>query len=105
VPQVDRSNHTVPLEEIYFDTFQRVNRVVPLSQADDALIVKLRDAIPPIYNPKFETAAEAGIWLEDSDLVLGYADGDTAYAYPIKIMNWHEMVSHQINGRPILATY
>ena len=105
IPAVDRSQHTVPLAEIYFDTFRRTNRVVPLSEADESLIVSLRDAIPPIYNPVFETAAAANNWLTEDDIVLGYADGEEAYAYPIKILNWHEMVSHEVNGRPILSTY
>ena len=68
------------------------------------MILRLRDAIPPIYNPKFETG-ESARWLSEKDLVLGYAQGDVAVAYPIKILNWHEIVSHDIDGVPILATY
>ncbi len=105
VPVLDRSQHSVPLEEIYFDTFRRTNRVVPLSEATDELILSLRDAIPPIYSPKFVPVSEARIWLDDDDIVVGYAADDEAYAYPIKIMNWHEMVNHEVNNRPILATY
>ena len=105
VPNVDSSLHSVPLEEIYFDTFRSVNRSVPLTEADEALIHSLRDAIPPIYEPVFETAVTADKWLSDSDLILGYAAGAEAFAYPIKILNFHEIVSHQVNGRPIMATY
>jgi hypothetical protein len=105
VPQPDISHHTVPLEEIIFDTFRRTNRAVPLPDADPDLIVSLRDAIPPIYNPIFEPTDEASQWLRESDIILGYADGDEAFAYPVKILNFHEMVSHTVNGRPILASY
>ena len=105
IPPVDQSRHSVPLEEIYFDTFRRVNRVVPLTNISDEMILDLRDAIPPIYNPKFETLAQAESWLSEGEIVLGYADGSEAYAYPVKILNWHEIVSHDVNGRPILATY
>lgn len=105
IPPVDTSIASVPLDEIYFDTFRATNRAVPLSVADEELILQLRDAIPPLYNPKFESAAEADKSLSNQDLVIGYADGDEAYAYPVKIMNFHEIVRHTVNGRPILATY
>ena len=49
VPPLDRSKHSVPLEEIYFDTFRRTNRVVSLSDASDDLILSLQDVIPPFY--------------------------------------------------------
>ena len=105
IPEVDLSKHSVPLEEIYFDTFRSVNRAVPLTEADKALIRSLRDAIPPIYEPVFETAAIADSWLDNNDVVLGYTSGEEAYAYPVKILNFHEIVSHTVNGRPIMATY
>ena len=106
IPDVDTTLHSVPLEEIYFDTFNPGrNRIVPLTEATPDLIARLRDAIPPIYNPTFESASEADRWLSEEDFVVGYADGNAAYAYPIRILNWHEMVSHKVNGRPILATY
>lgn len=105
ISPVDTSIASVPLEEVYFDTFRSVDRAVPLSRADDALILRLRDAIPPLYNPKFETAEASDGWLSDSDLVLGYADGDEAFAYPVKILNFHEIVRQEVNGRPIIATY
>lgn len=105
IPPVDTSKHNVPLDEVYFDTFRPVDRVVPLSEADETLIVSLRDAIPPIYEPRFEEADKADSWMSNTDIVLGYADGESAYAYPIKILNWHEMVSHEVEGIPVLASY
>lgn len=105
IPTVDQSRHSVPLEEIYFDTFRSFNRIVPLTDIEAEMREELLDAIPPIYNPRFEPAAGAGKWLAGGDIVLGYADGAAAYAYAIKILNWHEMVSHTVNGRPVLATY
>ncbi|GMQ78616.1 MAG: DUF3179 domain-containing protein [Anaerolineae bacterium] len=105
VPDIDTAQHSVPLEEIIFDTFRAVNRAVPLTEVQPALIRSLRDAIPPLYEPPFVSIAATDKWLSDSDIVLGYADGDEAFAYPIKILNYHEMVSHQVNGRDILASY
>jgi hypothetical protein len=105
VPDIDTAQHGVPLEEIIFDTFRPCNRAVPLTEVQPALIRSLRDAIPPLYEPLFVSVAETDEWLSDSDIVLGYADGDEAFAYPIKMLNYHEMVSHQVNGRDILASY
>ena len=51
VPDVDTSKRSVPLSEIYFDTFRPTNRAVPLDQADRELILSLRDAIPPSPRP------------------------------------------------------
>ncbi len=103
VPAIDRTLHSVPLAEIRFDTFR--GTFIPLSEADERLIRELRDVIPPLYAPTFETASQAEVWMSDSDFVVGYAAGDEAYAYPFKIMNFHEMAAHTVDGRPILATY
>lgn len=105
IPDVDTSRAVVPLDEILFDTFQRYDRIVPLSKAEDDLILSLRDAIPPIYQPKFESSQEAAQWLSETDLVLGYRQDEIAIAYPIKILNWHEIASHEVDGIPIMATY
>ena len=87
VPLIDTSLHSVPLEEVYFDTFRPVNRVVRLSDASTELILSLRDAIPPIYDPTFESARVADAWLANGDIVVGYADRGEAYAYPVSILN------------------
>ena len=105
VPLIDTTLHSVPLEEVYFDTFRAVNRVIPLSEASNTLILKLRDYIPPIYEPVFESVEYGDAWLADSDIVVGYVDRGEAYAYPVRILNWHEMVSHEVAGQPIVATY
>lgn len=105
VPPVDKTQHIVPLEEIYFDTFRRYDRIVPLTEADDGQIRNLLNAIPPIYDPKFESAEKGNAFLSDGDLVVGYAGPETAYAYPIKILNWHEIAIHDVDGVPIMVTY
>ena len=104
VPNVDVTKHCVPLDDVYFDTFQPINRAVPLSQAAPDLIERLRDAIPPIHNPKYELATEA-TWLNDQDVIIGYAVGDQAWAYPLRILNFHEIVNDMLNGDPILISY
>ena len=103
LPALDRSKHTVPLEEVYFDTFGF--GAIPLSEVSEGTIVQLRDAIPPFYEGVYDPAAE-GDWLEAGDLVLGYvAPSGQAYAYPHKILNFHELVNDEIDGIPVLVSY
>ncbi len=105
VPDVDRSIHSVPLEDILFDTFGTTSaRFVPLSEISDELKTDLRDAIIPVDLPVYG-AADALPWLDDDDLILGYDSGDETFAYPINILNFHEIVNDDIGGIPVLITY
>ena len=97
---VDRSPHSVPLEDIVFDTFGVGGaRYVPLSEATDQLILNLRDAITPIERPAYGDAVSLN-WLGDGDLVIGYESEGEAFAYPINILNFHEIVNDTIGGYP-----
>jgi hypothetical protein len=63
-----------------------------------------RDGIPALDDPRFVAAGEAG-FLEDTDRVLGLVLGGEARAYPIGILNWHEIVNDQVAGRPVAVTF
>ncbi|MEE8331236.1 MAG: DUF3179 domain-containing protein [Acidimicrobiia bacterium] len=89
------------LEDVYLDTFG--SGALPLSESNLEIREALIDAIPPLDRPVYESAAEA-FWLADDDLVLGYL-GDRAYAYPIRILNFHEIVNDEIDGVPVLVSY
>jgi hypothetical protein len=104
VPELDQKNHSVPLGQIYFDTFQPVNRAVPLPDASPELIQRLRDAIPPLHAPAYENGSKAK-WLSPDDLVLGYTAGGRAWAYPLRILNFHEIVNDVLAGEPVLISY
>ena len=101
-PKLDRTTSTVELEKIIFDTFGSGG--LPLTRATDRVIETLRDAIHPIYLPKYESA-QGGDWLDDRDLVIGYDSESGAYAYPIKILNFHEIVNDVIDGVDVLVSY
>lgn len=101
-PPVDKAIHTVQLDNIVFDTFNGDS--VPLPEASESLIKKLRDAIIPIYNPRYEEA-DGGNWLADEDLIIGYVGKDKTFAYPIKMLNLHELVNDEIDGIPLVVTY
>ncbi|MEM8708833.1 MAG: DUF3179 domain-containing (seleno)protein, partial [Actinomycetota bacterium] len=102
VPRLDRSVSAVPLDEVVFDTFDGGS--VPLSEADDATVDRLLDAIPPIDEPAFESPADA-TWLDDDDLVIVVERGDTTRAYPVLILDLHEIVHDEVGGESLVVTY
>ncbi len=63
-----------------------------------------RDGIPSIDKPKFLTAAKAD-YLKDKDRILGIYHLGEARAYPIRILDWHEIVNDKINGKAVAVTY
>ncbi len=63
-----------------------------------------RDAIPAIWDPESIPAAQA-TGLAPEDEVLGVVVGKEARAYPIKVLDHHEMVNDVLGGRPIAPNY
>ena len=60
----------------------------------------LPDGIPDIRDPKMLTPGEAD-FLDEDDRVFGVSiNGDTR-AYPLRIINAHEMVNDTVGGEPI----
>lgn len=63
-----------------------------------------RDGIPTIDHPRFTTIADAG-WLKDEDRVLGLERNGVARAYPVAILNLHEIVNDTFGNEPVTVTY
>lgn len=63
-----------------------------------------RDGIPSIDEPRFIAAADAA-FLAPDDPVLGLSIAGETRAYPIRILNWHEIVNDRIDGRAIVVSY
>ncbi len=63
-----------------------------------------KDGIPAIDKPKF-VAAKHSDFLSSNDRVLGVVIDGVAKAYPIKILNWHEIVNDRIRGNAFVVTY
>ena len=63
-----------------------------------------RDGIPALSNPKFITYAEAD-WLEPDDRVIGIEIDGERRAYPIRILNYHEIVNDRIADTGFAITY
>ena len=102
IPDVDTSISIVELADVHFDTFD--GRSVPLDLTTIDMRRALLDAIRPLNTPAYDPAT-AGDWLEPGDLVIGYVAGGVAYAYPHKILNFHEIVNDVLDGVPVLVSY
>ncbi len=63
-----------------------------------------RDGIPAIDRPDFVSAGAAR-FLGDQDEVLGIARHGVAKAYPVAILNWHEVVNDSFAGEPVVVTF
>jgi hypothetical protein len=61
------------------------------------------DGIPSIDNPRFIAADAAR--LDPGDMVIGYAHGGQARAYPQRILVYHEIVNDQVGGLNVAITY
>jgi hypothetical protein len=63
-----------------------------------------KDGIPAISSPKFIAVSKAD-FLEDNDLVIGVVKNDISKAYPIKILNWHEIINDKVGEMPLAITW
>lgn len=102
-PLVDRTESSVELSDIVFDTFDGGS--ITLAEADDGDVASLFDRIAPIDAPAYESVEDAD-WLVGDDVVLGYVDPTGgAWAYPVRILNSHEIVNDELGGQPVLISY
>ncbi len=63
-----------------------------------------KDGIPSIDNPKFVSADKADFIL-DHELIIGVNLNGVIKAYPLFILNWHEIVNDFFGETPVAITY
>ena len=63
-----------------------------------------RDGIPALENPVMVNAENASL-LSDTDLVLGYKNGNDTRAYQHIVLDWHEIVNDNIGDVSLAITY
>ncbi len=63
-----------------------------------------RDGIPSIDQPKFVSADEDTL-LEPHSLVVGVELNGESRAYPVAILNWHELVNDRIGSQAVVISY
>ncbi len=81
----DYSKHSIPLNEIHSGG-------------------PAKDGIPALVDPQFISGDEVK-YLKPSDRVLGLYINGEAKAYPIRILNWHELVNDSVGGKDVLVSY
>jgi hypothetical protein len=63
-----------------------------------------RDGIPALQQPQFIAADQPGA-PQSQQRVLGLSINGDARAYPIAILNWHELVNDRVDNQPVLISY
>lgn len=63
-----------------------------------------RDGIPTIDNPKYVTAEQAN-YIKPEDRVLGVYHNGIARAYPVLILNYHEIVNDRIGKDAVVVSF
>jgi len=82
--------------------FRLTNGLVPAEQIFSG--GPARDGIPAIDNPRFVAGSDAG-FLDPDDRVLGITYNGISKAYPVAILNYHEVVNDRFNGEAVLVTF
>ena len=62
------------------------------------------DGIPPLENPAFRPAADVD-YLEPDDLLFGVSINGDHRAYPLRILDWHELANDVVGGVPVSLVY
>ena len=63
-----------------------------------------KDGIPALINPIHIPAADA-TYLGNDELVFGVEIAGDARAYPLRILDWHEMFNDVVGGVPVALAY
>jgi hypothetical protein len=82
--------------------FNLENSLIPSNQILSGGPAK--DGIPAIDKPRF-VAADKASFLDNDSPVLGLVYKGIVKAYPINILNWHEIVNDQFNDNPVVITF
>ena len=82
--------------------FSLDNAIVPKSEILSGGPPK--DGIPALLEPTM-VAAEMADFMTAEDEILGVVVAGQARAYPIKILNWHEVVNDAVEDRPFVVTF
>ena len=63
-----------------------------------------KDGIPALEDPELIAPSQA-TYLDPQDLVVGFADGEEAVAYPHKILDWHEIINDKVGSESVTISY
>jgi len=83
--------------------FDATRHVIPLHQIQSGGPPKY--GIPELDHPTFVSAPEADRGLKADDMVLGVDFAGVAKAYPVRILNWHEVVNDDVGAQPVVISW
>lgn len=63
-----------------------------------------KDGIPALFDPKLVTVEQAD-FLDKDDQVIAVTIAGESKAYPVKILNWHEIVNDSVGSKNIAVTF
>ena len=87
---------------VVLTAFNIDNAIVPQEEILSGGVPK--DGIPAILKPAFIRSEQAQFLTPDDD-VIGVQVRGEARAYPIKILNLHEVVNDTVQGVPLVVTF
>ena len=64
-----------------------------------------KDGIPSVDEPRFESIAEARVWMAPAAPVISLELDGQARAYPLAILVWHEIVNDTLAEVPVVVTF
>jgi hypothetical protein len=64
-----------------------------------------KNGIPALDHPAFVSASEADQSLKAQNMILGVEFSGLAKAYPVRILNWHEVVNDDVGEQPVLISW
>lgn len=82
--------------------FSLDNAIVPRSEILSGGPPK--DGIPALLEPNLVSAEESE-YLNPDDTIIGVVVAGHPRAYPIKILNWHEVVNDSVGDTPFVVTF
>ena len=92
------------------DSFASINPAPELRELDQEIDLGFyereripRDAIEPIYTPKFVSPGDST--LRPDEIVMGLVINGDARAYPTGLMRAREMVNDEVGGTPVLVSW
>jgi hypothetical protein len=63
-----------------------------------------RDGIPRVDEPRF-ASLETATWVAATSIVLGVEIAGDARAYPVHLLEYHQVVNDVVGGVPVVVTY
>jgi hypothetical protein len=83
--------------------FDVTRHVIPVDQIQSGGPPK--NGIPALDHPAFTSASEADRSLKAEDVILWVEFSGVAMAYPVRILNWHELVNDDVGEQPVMMSW